>query len=151
MNETTERRSLARLLLALKTAAAAYRAEAAECAPSPEGELLEVLGRRCARFETELAAVLYAPAAGRFANGDAAAAEKPKPREHVFARIEDRENRLERLYREALHERAMPAETRRLLEAQSRVVRRWHNFVIDEEINFLFGRKMKIPAELNER
>ena len=150
-----EQESISRLLFDLNSAAGDYRSEA-ECFASPEDKsLLELLARRCERFAAEIEKASGASTA--FSNGAARrraetlqTMEKNNERERFFVRIEGRESRLERLYREILRSGDVSAEIRRLLEGQLRAVSKWHNFVIIEEVNFIFGSEVKIPSELHE-
>jgi hypothetical protein len=150
-----EQESISRLLFELKSAAGDYRSENERSAAPEDKSLPALLARRCERFATEIEKAFGA--SHGFSNGVARepaqtmqTTEKNKAREQFFVRIEGRESRLERLYRETLRDDRLSTNVRGLLKSQLRAVSEWHNFVIAEEVNLIFGSELKIPSELNE-
>ena len=150
-----EQEFISRLIFELQAAASHYRTEAESVIAPADKSLLEVLGRRCERFEAEISEAINA-LPGFLVERRALKAESLKTRgitdqrELIFWRIEERENRLERLYREILRSGVVRAKMLGVLREQFRAVSKWHSFVITEEDNFIFGSEVRIPSELNE-
>ena len=150
-----EREILKNLIFELKSAAENYQAEAVTFDSPKDKSLFELLARRCERFEMEIekAAETTMNIDLETSFGDDERYKtwiEVKEREQIFVSIEGRESRLERLYREILRNETVPPEIRALLKEQFEIIYKWHNFVITEEVNFIFGSEVKIPSEFYE-
>ena len=155
MMEMQQKEILRHLIFELKSAAENYHAEADAFDSQKERSLFELLARRCERFETQIEKAAETALDIVLENGSGdeekyKAWTAIKEREQIFISIEGRESRLERLYREILRNESIPPAIREILKEQFGVIYKWHNFVITEEVNFIFGSEVKIPTELSE-
>lgn len=145
---------LKKLIEELQICADEYAAEVKVFVDPGSAVVLNLLVSRCEKFRLEIASAIAVPHGN--ANWQMSRIEfsskefSAQKHDEVFARVESRESRLEKLYREVLRGGDWEPELRNLLKLQYGLLRRWHSFVITEESSFIFGREIKIPAELKE-
>ncbi|HEX8267660.1 MAG TPA: hypothetical protein VF596_19830 [Pyrinomonadaceae bacterium] len=148
-----------RLCFELKTAAHNYKSEILDLDAPDTIFMLKLLTNRCEKFVSEIEQAIGTETECFLLGNEIlldgksteAANTKAKNFSQIFERLEKSESRLERLYRRILQNSEITGELRNLLERQSLAVYNWHNFVINEEINFILVGEVKVPSEFQEK
>ena len=155
----SKRELLSQLCFELKTAAHNYKSEIVNLNAPDSISMLKLLTDRCEKFAAEVEQALGKETECFLFDNEIlldrkfieAANIKSKDFSQIFERLEKSESRLERLYRRILQNSEITGELRNLLECQSLAVYNWHNFVINEEINFILVGEVKVPSEFQEK